>query len=155
MQIQVIKQPGGLLRPANQVDADLLSGLANGALLTGDFKQPRNPRFHRKFFAMLNFAYDYWQPQEQEYKGLKSEKSFKRFRNEVTVLAGWYIVTTDLRGNVKLEPKSISFADMDDTEFSEFYKAAFGVLWNFVLSQVQGMTPELAENTINQLVNFD
>lgn len=155
MQIQVIKQAGGMLRPANTIDAEALGKVKIGALLHGEFKQPRNPHFHRKFFAMLNFGYEYWSPPELEYEGMKSEKSFERFRNEVTVLAGWYTVTTDLKGNVRLEPKSISFAAMDDTEFSELYKAVFNVIWKYVLSQVRGMTPELAESTINQLVSFD
>lgn len=33
-----------------------------GAVLYADFKQARNPAFHRKFFALLNLGFDYWQP---------------------------------------------------------------------------------------------
>lgn len=154
-ELQLIKQPGGTLRPAGIVEEEALRSLLNGSLVHATIKQPRNPHFHRKFFALLNFAYEYWLPPELEYKGIKAEKSFERFRNEVTVLAGWYTVTTNLRGVVKLEPKSISFAKMDETEFGALYKAVFNVVWKYVLSQVHGMTPELAENTISQLVNFD
>jgi hypothetical protein len=32
------------------------------AFLYADFKQARNPAFHRKFFALLNLGFDYWQP---------------------------------------------------------------------------------------------
>lgn len=33
-----------------------------GAVLYADFKQARNAAFHRKFFALLNLGFDYWQP---------------------------------------------------------------------------------------------
>lgn len=155
MELHFVKCAGGILRPANQADADAVNDMRNGAMVVGEFRQPRNPKFHRKFFALLNFGYDYWDPPVVEYNGIKSEKSLERFRNEVTVLAGWYTVTTDLKGNVRLEPRSISFAKMDDIEFNNLYKAVFNVIWSYVLSRVQGMTPELVENTINQLVSFD
>lgn len=154
-EFQLIKQPGGLLRAANESDAERLNKIKNGRLITADIVQVRNPAFHRKFFALLNFAYEYWEPPVLEYKGLKSEKSFERFRKEVTVLAGHYTVTTDLRGNVKLEPKSISFASMDDTEFEQLYRDVFEILWKFVLSRVEGMTRDAAEHAMLELLRFD
>ncbi|WP_225372093.1 DUF1367 family protein [Klebsiella quasipneumoniae] len=32
-----------------------------GGILNADFKQARNPAFHRKFFALLKLGFDYWQ----------------------------------------------------------------------------------------------
>jgi hypothetical protein len=104
---------------------------------------------------MLNFAYEYWTPPEMEYRGIKAEKNFERFRKEVAVLAGHYIVTVDLKGNVKLEPKSISFAKMDESEFEKLYKSVFDILWKLILQQVPNMTEAVAHNTIQQMLNFD
>lgn len=154
-ELHVIKQPGGMLVPANQSDVDTLQKVHNGTLLFGEFKQPRNPLFHRKYFALLNFAYDYWTPPALEYRGIKAEKNFERFRHELAVLAGHYTVTADLKGNVKLEPKSISFASMDETEFQKLYKATFDILWQYVLSKVRNMTQEVAHKTMEDLLRFD
>ncbi|EJD6611793.1 DUF1367 family protein [Providencia rettgeri] len=33
-----------------------------GGVLSADFKKARNPRFHRKYFALLNLGYEYWEP---------------------------------------------------------------------------------------------
>ncbi len=38
-------------------------------------------------------------------------------------------------GSVEKDAKSIGFSKMSQAEFSEFYKAAFGVCWRFVLSR--------------------
>ncbi len=31
-------------------------------MLYADFKKARNPRFHRKYFALLNLGFKYWEP---------------------------------------------------------------------------------------------
>jgi hypothetical protein len=153
-ELHFIKVAGGMLRPANQADSDAMQKIRNGAVVVGDFKQPRNPEYHRRYFALLNFAHDYWTPPDLEYKGVKAEKNFERFRKEVAVLAGHYTVTSDLKGSVKLEPKSISFAAMGELEFQTLYKDVFEILWNYVLSR-QGLTREQVENTVLELLRFE
>ena len=155
--VQFVKQPGGVFRPANQSDYDSVSRIKNGALVHAEVKQPRNPYFHRKFYAMLNFAFDYWEPEPIEYNGelLTPEKNFDRFRKDVTILAGYRVMTVNIKNEARYEAISISFASMDETEFAELYQAVFNVLWRMVLFKTQGMTPEIAENSINQLLSFD
>lgn len=154
-EIHLLKMPGGTLKPANQVDADVLQKMKSGALVFADIKQPRNPLFHRKFFALLNFGFEYYNPPEVEYNGIKSVKSFEVFRKEVVIRAGYFTVTTDIKGNTRLEAESLSFSNMEETKFTELYRAAFNVIWALVLSGVKGMTEEIVENTINQIMSFD
>ncbi|AGK09507.1 hypothetical protein STU288_09495 [Salmonella enterica subsp. enterica serovar Typhimurium str. U288] len=33
-----------------------------GAVLVAEFRQVRNPAFHRRFFALLNLGFEYWEP---------------------------------------------------------------------------------------------
>ena len=33
-----------------------------GAVLEADFKLVRNPAFHRRYFALLNLGFEYWEP---------------------------------------------------------------------------------------------
>lgn len=154
-EVQFIKGPGGTLRPATQMDVEALEKIGNGSLLHAKIVQPRNGRFHRKFMAMIGLGYEMWRPEEIEYNGIKSVKSSEVFRKEVTIRAGFFTVTTDIRGNTKLEAQSLSFASMDDTEFSRVYSAVFNVIWEMVLKHVRGMTKEQADNTINQMLDFD
>ncbi|EMH5958474.1 DUF1367 family protein, partial [Proteus mirabilis] len=40
----------------------LHSKIKCGDVLSANFKKARNPRFHRKYFALLNLGYEYWEP---------------------------------------------------------------------------------------------
>jgi hypothetical protein len=62
-QLQLIKQSSGILIPATPETSELLqSKIKLGAVLVADFKQVRNPAFHRRFFALLNLGFEYWEP---------------------------------------------------------------------------------------------
>jgi hypothetical protein len=154
---QFIKQPGGVLRPANQADADALVKVKNGNLVHVDFVQPRNAKFHRKFFAMLGFAYEYWAPAPVLLEGMTAEpeKNFDRFRKDVLILAGYRHAVVNIKNEVRYEADSISFANMDDMEFQDVYQAVFNVCWRMVLKNVQGMTQAIADNHILQMLSFD
>lgn len=154
---QFIKQLGGLLRPANQADVETLAKVANGNLVQVDFKQPRNPQFHRKFFAMLNFAYEYWNPEPMQLEGfdITPEKNFDRFRKDVLILAGFRHAVVNIKNEVRFEADSISFASMDDMQFQDVYQAVFNVCWRMVLKNVQGMTQAIADNHILQMLSYD
>ncbi len=156
-ELQLVKQPGGILRPANQSDADALAKIGNGRLVHADIKQPRNPLFHRKLFALLNLAFEYWQPERaiDDKTGIAPEKNFDRFRKDVLILAGFRTMVVNVRNEVRYEAQSISFASMDDTEFHRVYRAVFGVCWRLVLSKVPNMTEQEAERVINNLLAFD
>lgn len=80
-------------------------------------------------------------------------KSFDAFRRWVTIQAGYYTLMEMPDGTLHREPKSISFANMEDTEFSELFKATLNVLWNFVLNKTFP-SPEAAENAAYQLLDY-
>src|SRR3990167_438692 len=155
MDLHLIKTAGCGLRPANQNDSDILARLKTGALIHAEIKQPRNPLFHRKFFALLNFAFEYWAPQCDEIKGMVPQKNFDRFRKDILITAGFRSLVVNIKGEARWEAESISFAKMDDTRFAEVYRLAFNACWTLVLSGVQGMTERVVEETINQILSFD
>lgn len=62
-QLQLIKQSSGILIPATPETSDFLHTKCKlGSVLEADFRQLRNPAFHRKFFALLNLGFEYWEP---------------------------------------------------------------------------------------------
>jgi len=62
-QLQLIKHSSNILIAATPETSDFLHSKCKlGAVLVADFKQVRNPAFHRKFFALLNLGFEYWEP---------------------------------------------------------------------------------------------
>ncbi len=62
-QLHLIKQTQGILIPATQETSDFLQSKCKlGAVLEADFKLVRNPAFHRRYFALLNLGFEYWEP---------------------------------------------------------------------------------------------
>lgn len=152
---QFITHPGGMLRPANQADADRIQRIGTGKLVSAKLVQPRNARFHRKYFALLGLAYEYWTPPEVSHNGLPAAKNEERFREEIQIAAGHYEIVVSIKGEARAISKSISFANMDDLEFAELYKSVFNVCWRLVLSKVNGMTESKVEQVVNELLRFD
>lgn len=60
-------------------------------------------------------------------------KSMEAFRKWLTVEAGYFDVYETPAG-IRKEAKSISFAQMNQEAFNEFYRACFDVAWNMMLS---------------------
>lgn len=156
-EIQLIKQPGCKLVPANDVDYEIINKIRNGQLCLAKIVQPRNPKFHRRFFALLNFGYEYWNPEPIEIDGqvIEAEKNFERFRKDILIVSGFRTMVVNIKNEVRYEAESISFANMDETRFNEVYQLVFNTIWRLVLSKVSGMTEEIVENTMNQLLAFD
>ncbi len=153
----MVKQPGGLLKPAGESDSDLMQSVGNGATLKVSFTQPRNYEFHKRFFAMVNFAFDYWEPQPVEIRPgefVTPEKNRERFRKDLLIYAGYRTMVVNIRNEVRYEAESISFANMSPERFQDVYKAVFDVVWQLVLSKVSGMTEQEAERCILQTMGF-
>jgi hypothetical protein len=111
-----------------------------GELVKVSFKVERNGPLHRKFFALLNVGFEAWEPQRKhkQHKGIPVAKNFEQFREDVTILAGYFEQTFDLRGHMKLKAKSISWASMGQEEFEGLYSAVADVLLAKVLVTYKG-----------------
>lgn len=122
-----IRGQNGLI-PDGQDAADWFAKVKPGARIAAKVSVPRNGRFHRKFFAMLNVAYANWdKPTVQTPLG-EAQCSFGKFRNDVCVLAGYGEPVVNTRGEVRYHAKSIAFHNMDEAEFSDLYSAVCNVI---------------------------
>lgn len=96
----------------------------------------RNYKFHKKFMALINMAYH-----NQE-----ATQVFEHFRKWMIIEAGYYDIVTYPNGTSRKEAKSISFANMDESEFEKLYSD---------MVQVVIMVIKADEETImNELLNF-
>ena len=111
----------GALVAADEVADDVLKKIPLNATICVDVSIPRNIRFHRKFWAMLHIIF----------KNQDHFKSLDTLLGACKLATGHADIIKTKHGLVGI-PKSISFAKMDETEFSRFYEKA--IAW--VLSDV-------------------
>lgn len=133
-EIVLTKVAGGVLAPIDPQAAEFIAKMKTGAAVRATVKQQRNPRFHRKFFALLNLAFDAWEPAENTYKGHAVGKNFDQFRNDIVCLAGFYEMAVNLKGETRVTAKSISFANMGQAEFDDLYNATVNVILKHILT---------------------
>ena len=133
MNLNLIKTAQGHLVPASEEDQEFLSKVKIGQVVSADFKKKRNYKFHKKLFALLNYAFDNFEP-VTEYKGQPVQKNRDRFREEITIMTGHYDVVATIGGEVRKQAKSISFASMDDEQFSRLYSGFVDVILQNVLT---------------------
>lgn len=195
-ELQLIKQHSGILISATPETSEILqSKIKLGDVLVAEFKRVRNPAFHRRFFALLNLGFEYWEPTggaissnerklvtgyakylaayggnesalldaAEQYleqvanrrvtNGITLCKSFDAYRAWVIVEAGHFDAIELPDGTLRKHPRSISFANMDEIEFQQLYKATLDVLWRWILSK-SFLTQSEAENVAAQLLSF-
>lgn len=160
-EILLVKLPDGKLEGLSEADKlsykrfkSRLHNLEVGELCAIDAKLPRNGKYHRRFFAMLNLGYEAWEPKRQHksYKGMEVSKNFERFRSDCLIMAGHYEQTFSLDGKLKLEAKSISFASMEQPEFEVIYNSVLDVLLAKVLKTYAGR--EQVNDVIEKILRF-
>ena len=126
-ELAFIKSSAGLL-PANDDAKAWFDKLRYGVTCIAKVTIPRNYKFHRKFFAMLNVAFDNWDRPVITTPHGEIRCSKDAFRNDVTVMAGYHELTCNTKGEWKFKAKSISFAKMDEAEFEQLYSAVVDVI---------------------------
>jgi hypothetical protein len=113
----------------------------------------RNYKFHKKLFALLNLAFEYWEPGEIDCKWGAPEKNFDRFRKELTKMAGYYHVEHSLldKKSFRIVADSISFAKMDNETFEKLYNRILDVIMKKILPN---MSREEIETLTDKFLEF-
>lgn len=150
-EIVVTKTASGSLAPADQQSADYIARLKLGEVVKVKATRMRNPGFHKKYFALLNLAFDAWEPAENTYRGQTVQKSFEQFRNDLIVLSGHYDTAITLKGETRLTAKSISFSSMGQDEFETLYSATVNVILARILTNY---TRADLDQVIDRLMSF-
>ena len=130
----ILHKLNGALHPINDTEREKLKAFKSGEGVRVKMTRVRNYQFLKKYFALLQLAYDYWEPPEN----LVGEKNFERFRKDVIILAGFYEQYVRVDGSTRVEPKSISFGSMSEDEFAELYTKTIDALVQYVLPRFTG-----------------
>lgn len=144
MKINMVKNYGGTLCPASDIEEEQMKRFKSGDMYEIDIKLTRNGQFHRKVFAFFNFCFKYW-ASDNEYEC--EARQFDVFRAHMTVLAGYYDTYYALDGKTRIEAKSLCFAKMEQKEFEKLYTALINVALRKIFKNADDIT-------YNTLVEF-
>lgn len=151
-EIVLMKSASDVLVPFDDAAAEFIHKCKTGELVHSDYKRVRNYRFHKKYFALIKFAFDQWEPKDNlQYLGQPVAKNLKRFRKDIAILSGFFETTVNLKGEIRLEAKSISFSQMDDIEFEELYQATISIVLARVL---KNYTRADLDSVVESLLRF-
>lgn len=123
MKAQMIKMHGGTFCPLNETEAEALQKFRNGEQYEVEIKLTRNPQFHRKVFAFFNFCFEHWSADKTELEYFDERTQFDKFRQDLTILAGFNEKYYNIHGELRLKAKSLSYGNMDQDEFERCYNA--------------------------------
>lgn len=128
MEVYLTKTLAGNLIACNDSDREVLDKFKKGDVLKVDIKKPRNVQFHRKYFALLNIAFNNLPEHLIEYY-----PNFEVFRTILQLKAGYYTPVLTQKGTTIYLPKSISFASMDSLEFDELFNSVVDIIIDSIL----------------------
>ncbi len=134
MDIHVKKTISGL-KPLYDSDYEKYKRLKLNEDYLVTIKKPRNYKFHKKFFSLLNLMF----------ANQDNFDNFDVFREEMIIRTGHWIDYKTDKG-FKRCAQSISFAKMDNFEFEELYSK--------MIDQAIKITGAEKEDIINEIINY-
>lgn len=124
MRIHLTKVTEGVLSPSDEEAHAFIGKVKVGETVFFDIKKSQNYKFHKKLFTLLNFLYAHWEPaelQDPKWEGVVPKKSFDQFREDITILAGFYDALYRVDGSVRIVAKSIAYSKMSQEEKEQLY----------------------------------
>lgn len=104
-----------------------LEAMKPGDWLRLEWVRPRNPKHHRKFFALLHVISENSETYDTTEKALVALK----------LVTGHFDLVVDPKsGQIVQVPKSISYERMDQDEFERFYSQAIDAVLQYILPQM-------------------
>ena len=125
-EVLLVKRPGRLVA-ADQLSADILSGLRDGEIVRARVGRPRNPKHHAMAFALFKLIFD----AQDRYPTLK------HLVDVIKIGVGHYDVR-EIAGREVIELRSISYAAMDQHEFGLWWMAVVELVAREILPGIEG-----------------
>ena len=131
MRLMVVNTPRGLV-PFGDDDYDQKRKLKLGEAYSVEVRVARNVDFHRKYFALISYSWEFLN--EKEIERFKSKENFRKY---LEIAAGHCEVIYHPRLQEFVEiPKSISFGSMDNAGFSDLYERVKNVIFSIIGGRV-------------------
>lgn len=118
MTVNLVYTNNGTLIPETDTDAEIKRSLKPGQTYVADIKIKRNADHHRKYFAMLNTAWEFLPENVQSFY----KHNVEVFRKYLEITVGHCEIFFSPKRMEWVEgPKSIAFDKMDQAEFEALY----------------------------------
>jgi hypothetical protein len=135
MKILVVKNHRGLV-PVYDSDYENFAKIPLNEEFEIEYTKKRNLKFHKKYWALLKLAFE----NQSDYRSIND------MRRDIAIVSGFYDEVVNLiTGEILKIAKSISFSNMEETEFSELYEKT-----KDTISKWLGISDENIENEIMQ-----
>lgn len=138
----------GVLKPYDPEDLEKLHSMREGEVYRVRVSMPRNIKFHKKYFTLINLVFDNL-PEQIPARTPDGEPIQIRTRKDllwhIKMQVGHYEQKVTIGGRITYEAKSISFAKMDEAEFSKFYDDSIDVILKYFL-------PETNRNELIEII---
>lgn len=136
-----VRRVGGGLVPDGAEAIEQLDKWPLDTVLLGKFTQPRNVKFHRKYFALMDLLWS--QGGQHQFDNREAMRLW------IQCKAGHYdlISKTTRNGDTTfvVRPSSISFAQMDETAFAQLYDKVIQVALDGAAGRILPATWEQAD----------
>ena len=144
MELYLLNTTSGL-KPCYDEDYEEKKKLKIGETYKVKITLSRNLQFHKKFFALINCAWEYQNEKVVEFFHHNKDA----FRKTVVIAAGWYepVYSIDKKEWTQ-NYKSIAFDKMDEAEFMDLYDNVKRVLFQTFLRHID------EEEFMKNLINF-
>ena len=132
MEINLLNTSHGLI-PMYDEDYDEKKKLKIGTVYVVKIKVARNILFHRKYFALINLAWEYQTEEKQQLYN----NNIEGFRKTIEIAAGYYTpIYNETTKEYIQAPISIAFDTMDNIAFQALYESVKNVIYQLYLNGI-------------------
>lgn len=120
----LLRKTGSALWPTDEESETALKKLPEGSVVAVESKRARNPAHHRKLFKLLSIALE---NQQTDFPSVEA------LLDAIKIETGHAELRKKLSGETYWAPKSISFHNMGQEKFAEFYDKALDLICQHVM----------------------
>lgn len=155
MEVFLIKRPDGLFELMDDEQQELFKRFKIGSVIRCNFQEMRNGQFFKKWWALATVSFQIWVETVPniKHKGVEVKPNFERFRKDLTIMAGHYEPTFNIKNELRLDAKSLQWSKMTEATFNELYQDTITTVLQKVIP-ARNLTPEQLENWANQTMEF-
>lgn len=135
----LLVREGTQLGAAEPISAEIIEGLKHGDIFTAIIKRSRNPKHHRKLFALIGIVF----------AAQTSFATTKQLLDAIKLATGLFDTGKTIDGIPFATPRSISFAAMGQKEFEEWYDKVVELVVNKI---IPGLNREDLEMQVHEMV---
>ena len=136
----LLVREGSKLAAADPISAEIIANIKLRETVTASIRRPRNPKHHRKLWALLSVVFE----------NQTAFATIEDLLGAIKLATGLFDNGKTVDGIPYVVPQSISFAAMDQNRFEQWYDKALDVILTKI---VPGIAKSDLEARINDILN--